>query len=457
MENEKIKQELKMTKDTLIKGATMVNENSRSIKDLLISKGRIKDIADQINAPEAIQIDAKGLFLLPGLIDDQVHFREPGLTHKGCIATESAAAAAGGITSFMEMPNTDPPTLTQELLEAKYELGAQNARVNYSFFMGASNENLDEVLKTDFSRVCGLKIFMGSSTGNMLVDSRETLEAIFKEAKGLIAVHCEDETTVRKNMELMKAKYGELVPISAHPWIRSEEACYLSSSLAVELAKRHNTRLHVLHISTAKELSLFSEARTTKDKRITSEACIHHLWFSEKDYLEKGSLIKWNPAVKTAADREALRKALHSDKIDVIASDHAPHTWEEKKKPYLSCPSGGPLVQHSLVALLDLMHAGHLSLEQIVRKAAHMPAEILRVKERGYLRPGYHADLVLVDLDDQWEVTEENILYQCGWSPFIGHTFRSKVKHTFVNGEHVYNNGTLNQNIRGQRLEFHTD
>ena len=441
---------------TLIKGATLINEGSRSIKDVLIAKGRIKEIGDFIDAHAATTIDAKGLYLLPGLIDDQVHFREPGLTHKGCIASESAAAAAGGITSFMEMPNTNPQTLTQELLEKKYALGAEHARVNYSFFMGASNDNLDEVLKTDFSKVCGLKVFMGSSTGNMLVDSRETLEAIFRDAKGLIAVHCEDEATVRKNLDLMKAKYGDLVPMSAHPWIRSEEACYLSSSLAVELAKKYNARLHVLHISTEKELSLFSDSKTDKNKRITAEACIHHLWFSEKDYLEKGSLIKWNPAVKKTTDRDALRKAILTDRIDVIATDHAPHTWEEKQSPYLSCPSGGPLVQHSLVALLDLMHAGHISFEQIVRKAAHMPAEIFKVKDRGYVRPGYFADLVLVDIDDPWQVNEENILAQCGWSPFIGHTFKSKVKHTFVNGEHVFNNGAINQEIRGQRLLFHT-
>jgi dihydroorotase len=441
---------------TLIKGATLINEGSRSIKDILIADGRIKEIADTIDAPQATLIDAKGLYLMPGLIDDQVHFREPGLTHKACIATESAAAAAGGVTSFMEMPNTNPQTLTQELLEEKYDLGAKNARVNYSFFMGASNDNLEEVLKTDFSKVCGLKVFMGSSTGNMLVDSKDTLEAIFKDAKGLIAVHCEDEPTVRKNMERMRAKYGELVPMSAHPWIRSEEACYLSSSLAVELAKKYGARLHVLHISTAKELSLFSDAKTTYKKRITAEACIHHLWFSEKDYLEKGALIKWNPAVKTPADREALRNAILTDRIDVIATDHAPHTWEEKQKPYLSCPSGGPLVQHSLVALLDMMHAGLISLEQIARKTAHMPAEIFRIKDRGYIRPGYFADIVLVDLDSPWEVTEENILAQCGWSPFIGHTFKSEVKHTFVNGDHVFDNGKINQNIRGQRLSFHT-
>lgn len=439
---------------TLIKGATVINEGRSEVKDIWIENGLISFPSNHPHSAADKVIHAQGLHLLPGLIDDQVHFREPGLTHKGRIATESAAAAAGGITSFMEMPNTNPQTLTQELLEKKYELGASEARVNYSFYMGASNDNLSEVLKTDFKTVCGLKIFMGASTGNMLVDNPTTLEGIFKEAHGLIAVHCEDESTVQANLEVMKTKYGTHIPMSAHPWIRSEEACYRSSSSAVEMAHKFNTRLHVLHISTEKELSLFSDAPTTKDKRVTSEACIHHLWFSDEDYVEKGSFIKWNPAVKRPSDRAAVRKAILSDRIDVIATDHAPHTREEKALPYLSCPSGGPLVQHALVALLELHHQGLISLEQIVKKTAHLPAEIFQIDKRGYIREGYHADLVLVDLNDPWTVTEDSLLYHCGWSPFTGQRFRSRVKHTFVNGQHIYNAGQIDEQIRGQRLLF---
>ncbi len=439
----------------LIKNATLVNDGIQEKKDVLILNGRISRIESQIDHSGEVQIiDAEGLHLLPGLIDDQVHFREPGLTHKAELETESRAAAAGGITSFMEMPNTVPQTLTQELLEAKYLLGAENSRVNFSFFMGVSNHNIEEVKKTDFNKVCGLKIFMGSSTGDMLVDDREVLEHIFKHTEGLIAVHCEDEESVRANLVRAKEQYGDDIPMEMHPVIRNSEACYKSSSLAVSLAKKYNTRLHILHISTEKELELFSDAPTTKQKRITSEACVHHLWFSEEDYQRKGSHIKWNPAVKSTSDREALRKALMTDKIDVLATDHAPHTMEEKSNSYLNCPSGGPLVQHALVALLEMHHEGQLSLETIVRKACHMPAEIFGIKERGYIRKGYHADLVLVNLNDAWEVNKENILYKCGWSPFEGQIFKSKVKKTIVNGQLVYNDGVIDDSIRGQRLEF---
>lgn len=441
--------------DLLIKNSQLVNEGRIQKCDVLIQNGRIAKIAESIPEQNGIpELDAEGLHLLPGLIDDQVHFRQPGLTHKADIATESRAAAAGGITSFMEMPNTVPQSLTQELLAEKYEMGAESSRVNYSFFMGVSNHNLEEVQKTDFNTVCGLKIFMGSSTGDMLVDDRAVLDHIFQHTDGLIAVHCEDEQSVKKNLAEAKEKYGEDIPMEMHPVIRDAEACYTSSSLAVSLAKKYNTRLHILHISTEKELALFSEEETTKQKRITAEACVHHLWFSEEDYARKGSHIKWNPAVKSSSDREALRKALFTDKIDVLATDHAPHTMEEKSNSYLSCPSGGPLVQHALVALLELHHQGILPLETIVRKACHMPAEIFGVVERGYVREGYMADLVLVDLNSPWEVSKENILYKCGWSPFEGQTFQSQVKYTFVNGEAVYKDGMIDDNIRGQRLAF---
>ncbi|NNK80462.1 MAG: dihydroorotase, partial [Flavobacteriales bacterium] len=370
------------------------------------------------------------------------------------IGSESRAAAAGGITSFMEMPNTVPQTLTQDLLAEKYQMGAESSRVNYSFFMGVSNHNIEEVLKTDFNEVCGLKIFMGSSTGDMLVDDAEVLEAIFKNARGLIAVHCEDESRVRSNLAKAKEKFGDDIPMEQHPVIRDAEACFLSSSRAVSLAKKHNSRLHVLHISTAKELELFSAEKTTKGKRITAEACVHHLWFCDEDYGRKGSHIKWNPAVKSKVDREALRAALKTDKIDVLATDHAPHTSEEKDNPYLSCPSGGPLVQHALVALLELHLQGHIDIETIVKKACHMPAEIFGVVDRGYLREGFFADIVLVDLHDPWTVSKENLLYKCGWSPFEGQSFQSKVKHTFVNGHPVYQDGIIDDSFRGKRLRF---
>ena len=402
-------------------------------------------------------VDASGLLALPGLIDDQVHFREPGLTHKGDLFTESRAAVAGGITSFMEMPNTVPNALTQELLQDKYDRAAQVSLANYSFFMGASNDNLEEVLKTDPRQVCGVKIFMGSSTGNMLVDDTKTLEGLFSQVPMLIATHCEDEATIRRNTEIYREKYGEGVPIKCHPEIRSEEACYLSSSRAVELAKKYNTRLHILHISTAKELSLFDNTIPLKEKRITAEACIHHLWFSKEDYDEKGTLIKWNPAVKEASDRDAIFQAVLDNRIDVIATDHAPHTIDEKENTYFKAPSGGPLVQHSLVAMMDYYHQDKISMERIVEKMCHAPADMFDIDRRGYLREGYYADIVLVDPDNPWTVSKENILYKCGWSPFEGHTFKSKVIHTFVSGHWALQHGKIHEGPVGERLAFLRD
>jgi len=441
---------------TLIRNATLVNEGSTFQADVLIEGQRIAKIlpngAGQLTADSTI--DAKGLHLLPGMIDDQVHFREPGLTHKANIGSESKAAVAGGITTFMEMPNTVPNTLTQELLEEKYARASAVSVANYSFFMGASNSNLDEVLRTDASKVCGVKVFMGSSTGNMLVDEREVLEKLFAQCPMLIATHCEDEATVRKNMADYKAQYGEEVPIEKHPLIRSEEACYLSSSLAVELAKKYNTRLHILHISTAKETNLFSNDVPLAEKRITSEACVHHLWFTDADYTEKGTHIKWNPAVKTAADRKGIWEAVLDDRIDVLATDHAPHTLEEKNNSYFKAPSGGPLVQHALVALLEKHLEGYISLEQLVSKTSHAVADCFQIAERGYLREGYFADLVLVDLNSPWTVDRSNILYHCGWSPFEGFTFRPQIKHTFVSGHLAYTDGNVVATTMGERLRF---
>jgi len=438
----------------LIKSATIVNERKQFVSDILVKDGLIDRIDKQINVQSDQTINGEGLHLLPGCIDDQVHFREPGLTHKADIHSESRAAVAGGITSFMEMPNTVPNTLTQELLQQKYEIGARNSLANYSFFMGASNDNLEEVLKTDIKNVCGVKVFMGSSTGNMLVDNRETLERIFKDSPMLVATHCEDEATIRRNVEQYKGLYGEDIPVEMHPLIRSEEACYLSSSMAVELAKKYNTRLHILHISTEKETHLFNNDIPLKDKRITAEACIHHLWFSDADYATKGNLIKWNPAVKKAGDREGILKAVLDGRIDVIATDHAPHTLEEKSKPYLQAPSGGPLVQHALPAMLELHHHGKISLEDIVQKMAHNVAICFQVERRGYIREGYWADLVLVDLNNPWNVNTSNNLYKCGWSPFDGSTFRSKVMHTVVSGNLVYSGGQLIEGKNGERLTF---
>ena len=439
----------------LIKEVSIVNEGSVTVSDVLINGDRIEKIGAGIEVESNHEvIDGNGLHLFPGIIDDQVHFREPGLTHKANIFTESRAAVAGGVTSFMEMPNVIPQTITQDLLTAKYQIGAENSLANYSFYMGSTNSNLDEVLKTDPESVCGLKIFMGSSTGNMLVDDQETLEKIFCNASILIAAHCEDEATIVANTEKYVAKYGEDIPFKYHPIIRNEEACYLSSSKAVELANKCDARLHILHISTGKETHLFGNDLPVGKKRITSEACIHHLWFSDADYDEKGAFIKWNPAVKTAADRDDIWKALLDDRIDVIATDHAPHTLEEKQNPYTKAPSGGPLIQHTLVAMLDFCHQGKISLERIAEKMCHAVAECFDVKERGYIREGYKADLVLVDLNKSWTVSRDNILAKCGWSPFEGHQFKSSIEKTFVSGHLAYSEGKLNDSQPGQRLYF---
>lgn len=439
----------------LITNARVVNEGEIREVDVLIKGEYIEKIGSDISATNAQKvIDAQGKYLLPGLIDDQVHFREPGLTHKAEIYTEARAAVAGGVTTFMEMPNTVPNALTQQLLQDKYDIAARRSLANYSFFMGAGNDNIEEVLKTDPKSVCGIKVFMGSSTGNMLVDNPSTLENLFSKAPILIATHCEDEATIKRNTAIFREKYGEDVPMECHPLIRSEEACYTSSSMAVELAKKHGTRLHILHISTAKELALFDNSIPLVEKKITAEACIHHLWFNDSDYITKGALIKWNPAVKTKHDQEAILKAVLDNTIDVIATDHAPHTIEEKNNSYFNVPSGGPLVQHSLVALLEMHHQGKISLEQIVDKASHCPAILFEIEKRGYIREGYFADLVLVDTNDPWTVDKTNILSKCKWSPFEGTTFKSKVTHTLVSGHLAYENGILNESQQGKRLTF---
>jgi len=438
----------------LIKSATIVNENKQYVADVLVKDGFIERIDKNIDTKADQEINAEGLYLFPGCIDDQVHFREPGLTYKADIHSESRAAVAGGITSFMEMPNTIPNALTQDLLEQKYEIASRNSLANYSFFMGASNDNLDEVLRTDINNVCGIKVFMGSSTGNMLVDNPVTLEQLFAQAPMLIATHCEDEAIIRSNLNHYKQLLGENISVKLHPKIRSEEACYLSSSMAVALAKKHNTRLHILHISTEKETHLFDNTTPLKDKRITAEACIHHLWFSDKDYETKGNFIKWNPAVKKASDRDGILKAVLDGHIDVIATDHAPHTLEEKELPYLQAPSGGPLVQHALPAMLELHHQGKITLEQIAEKMAHNVAICFQIDKRGYIREGYWADLVLVDLNQPWQVTKDNLLYKCKWSPFEGTTFQSKITHTIVSGNLAYSDGVLNEGVSGKRMAF---
>ncbi|MDB4682875.1 dihydroorotase [Crocinitomicaceae bacterium] len=438
----------------LLKNGTVVNEGSSKEYDVLIRKNRIEKIGKNLSDDSATIIDLAGKYIMPGCIDDQVHFREPGLTHKGNIYSESRAAVAGGITSFMEMPNTSPNATTQELLEDKYQIAKTHSIANYSFFMGATNDNLDEVLKTDASKVCGVKVFMGSSTGNMLVDNEKTLAGLFSNVPMLIATHCEDEQTVRKNLADAKLKYGTEIPIELHPVIRNEEACYLSSSLAVHLAERHGARLHVLHISTAKETELFNNQLSLKDKKITAEACVHHLWFSEEDYASKGTFIKWNPAVKTISDREGIWKALLDNRIDVVATDHAPHTIEEKKNNYLNAPSGGPLVQHALISMMEHVKKGKITIERVVEKMAHNPAILFRIKERGFIREGYYADIVVVDPSRSYSVQQGNILYKCGWSPFEGYTFSSSINKTFVNGEIVYENNKVAEGTNGMRLSF---
>ena len=442
-------------KSILVVNARIVNEGRVYEGDLLIKDGRIEKIGSGLSNQNADRtIDAQGNFLLPGVIDDQVHFREPGLTHKGDIYSESKAAVAGGITSFMEMPNTIPNTVTQSLLEKKYEIGKERSLANYSFYFGATNENIEEVLKTDSKNVCGIKVFMGSSTGNMLVDNRETLENIFSKVDMLIATHCEDEATIRKNTQIYRERYGEEVPFEMHPEIRSREACYLSSSMAVDLAKQYGTKLHVLHISTADEIALFDQTIPLTQKRITAEACIHHLWFVKEDYKEKGSLIKWNPAVKESIDREEIFNAVLNDRIDVLATDHAPHTLEEKQKSYFNAPSGGPLVQHSLSAAMEFVKSGKMSIEKLVEKMCHNPAILFQIIDRGFIREGYHADLVIVDPARSWKVEKSNILYKCGWSPFEGQQFSSQVTHTIVSGHLAFEYGSFDESKKGERLSF---
>jgi dihydroorotase len=440
----------------LIKNAKIVNEGKIVEGDVLIENEFIVEIAEKISPKSANCkiIDAEGSYLIPGAIDDQVHFREPGLTHKGTIETESRAAVAGGVTSFIEQPNTVPNAVTQELLEEKYQIASQTSYANYSFMMGGTNDNLEEVLKTNPRNVAGIKLFLGSSTGNMLVDNQETLEKIFSSTKMLIAVHCEDETTIKNNLEKYKAEFGEDIPVTVHHLIRSEEACYLSSSKAIELAKKTGARLHVFHLSTAKEMELFTNKIPLEEKQITAEVCVHHLWFTDEDYKTKGNLIKWNPAVKTANDKAALWEALLDDRIDVIATDHAPHTLEEKQQSYLKAPSGGPLVQHSVVAMFETFHQGKISVEKIVEKMCHNPAKIFKIEKRGFIKEGYYADLAIVNPGLPWNVKEENIFAKCGWSPFEGYNFKSRISHTFVNGELVFQNFKVKDKKVGKRLLF---
>ena len=443
-------------KKVLIKNARIVNEGSIFEGDVFIEEGFIAEVASSISAksPNLTIIDAEGNYLFPGAIDDQVHFREPGLTHKETVQNGSKAAVAGGITSYFEMPNTEPQTTTIDLLEEKYELAAKSSYANYGFMFGGTNDNLEEIKKIDPRKVPALKLFLGSSTGNMLVDDEKVLERIFKESPVIIAAHCEDEQTIQKNLAECIERYGDDIPIELHPKIRSEEACFISSSRAVALAKKTGARLHVFHISTAKELKLFDSRKALKDKNITAEVCVHHLWFNDEDYKQKGTFIKWNPAIKTVKDQEALLKALLDDKIDVLATDHAPHTREEKKNVYTKAPSGGPLVQHALPAMLQLHHQGKISLEKIVEKMCHNPAILFQIEKRGFIREGYKADLVLVDLNAPWAVQPGNTLYKCGWSPFDGITFKSRITHTFVNGNLVYNNFKFPAFTPAERLTF---
>ena len=440
----------------LIKNAKIVNEGTIFEGDVLIENDLIVEIADSISlkTSDCIVVDAEGNYLMPGAIDDQVHFREPGLTHKGDIESESRAAVAGGITSFIEQPNTVPNAVTQEILEDKYQIASQKSFANYSFMMGATNDNLEEVLKTNPKNVAGIKIFLGSSTGNMLVDNEAVLEKIFSSTPMLIAVHCEDETTIKNNLAAFKEQYGDDVPVTAHNLIRSAEACYISSSKAVALAKKTGARLHIFHLSTAKEMELFTNKIPLEEKKITAEVCVHHLWFTDEDYKTKGNFIKWNPAVKTADDRAELWKALNDGRIDVIATDHAPHTKEEKQQSYLNAPSGGPLVQHAVVAMFEAHHQGKISVEKIVEKMCHNPAKLFKIEKRGFIKEGYYADLVFVNPSLPWSVKSDNILYKCGWSPFEGFTFKSRITHTFVNGELVYNNFKVKDTRAGKRLLF---
>lgn len=442
-------------KTTLITNANIVNEGKVFEGDVLIRDQYIDAIGKDLSSRHAdVTIDARGKFLFPGVIDDQVHFREPGLTHKGNIYSESRAAVAGGVTTYMEMPNTNPPTFTQKLLEEKYSIASQTSLANYSFYIGASNDNLDEVMKTDLKNVCGLKIFMGSSTGNLLVDDPKTLEGFFSRFPALIAAHCEDESTIRHNSAEFKERYGEDVPIECHPQIRNADACFKSSSFAIGLAKKHGTRFHVLHISTAKEISLFDNSIPLANKKITAEACIHHMWFNDSDYKRLQTLIKWNPAIKTADDQKAVFGAMMDDRIDVIATDHAPHTLQEKENTYFKAPSGGPLIQHSLVAMLEFYHREKIKLEKIAEKMSHNPAILFQINKRGFIREGYYADLVVVDLNKPWTINKSNILAKCGWSPFEGTTMSSQITHTIVSGHLAYAEGKLDEGKMGERLTF---
>lgn len=438
----------------LIRSANIVNEGKTFMGDVLIVEGKIAAVGKELDPQGAVVIEARGLHLLPGCIDDQVHFREPGLTHKADIHSESRAAVAGGITSFMEQPNTVPPTTTVELLEQKYKRASEVSVANYSFFMGTTNSNLDEIMKINPRNVCGVKIFLGSSTGDMLVDHEEALDRVFANVKTLIAVHAEDDVMIKQNLAKYKEQYGGNVPVEAHPLIRSREACYASSSKAIARAKKFGTRLHIFHVSTADELSLFDNSVPLSEKKITAEACVHHLWFTDADYKTKGNYIKWNPAVKTANDRDEIWKAVLDNRIDVIATDHAPHTVEEKEKSYLDAPSGGPLVQHALVAMLEKAREGKISIERVVEKMAHAPADLFRIDKRGYIREGYYADLVLVDLNAPWTVTKDGVLSKCAWSPFEGTTFHARVKKTFVNGNVAYDDGRITDTVSGMRMEF---
>jgi len=438
----------------LIKNGSIINEGKIEQKDILIEDSLIVRIDSDISDANATIINATNKHIIPGIIDDQVHFREPGLTHKANIYSESKAAVAGGVTSFMEQPNTNPAALTQELLEQKYQIAAQTSLANYTFFMGTSNENYDEVMRTNPKNIGAIKIFMGSSTGNMLVDDEHILNRIFANAPTTIVTHCEDEQTIKNNIAGYKEKFGDNIPMNYHPIIRNDEACFISSELAINIAKKHNTRLHIFHVSTEKELSLFDNSIPLKDKKITSEVCVHHLYFDETDYVKFGSQIKCNPAIKYKQDKDALLKALLDDKLDVVATDHAPHTWHEKQQPYLNAPSGVPLVQHSINVMLEFYQQGKISLEKIIEKMCHAPAVCFNVEKRGFIKEGFYADVAILDIHEDWKVSKENILYKCNWSPFEEHFFKGKIKQTFVNGHLVYNNGVFDESQKGKRLLF---
>lgn len=446
-----------MSKSYVINNATLINEGQQYIASVIVANNIIKKIdkTNSLTAPQGYEtIDASGLFLLPGVIDDHVHFRDPGLTYKADIYTESKAAIAGGVTSFMDMPNTIPNTITQEFLEDKYKIAEEKSLANFSFYMGANNNNLEEIVKINPSKVCGIKVFMGSSTGNLLVGDEIALENIFKYAPTLVAVHCEDDATINANTKIFKEQYGDDAPTRIHPMIRSTEACYLSSSKAVTLAKKYDTRLHILHLSTSKEMELFDNSLPLEKKKITAEVCIHHLWFNDEDYDSKRNFIKWNPAVKAESDRKSLFEAVLNNTIDVVATDHAPHTLEEKKRPFFKAPSGGPMIRHSLQTMLEFSHQKKISIEKVVEKMSHNPAILFQIKNRGFIREGFFADLVLVDTTATETVSDKNILYKCGWSPMEGVTFHSKIVSTFVNGHRVFNRGIFDESKKGKRLLF---